>query len=242
MTRSGGPAQTGIAIAALCLTATLVLAGCGENVDDGAAGTSVSPSATPTPEATSLEAGAAPGAGGDAENGPSDTPATTPEPSTAPQQGSERDYPTGDQVAIADCLPGNWIPHREEFATMMAGDTTKLVTGIDGNMFLSIQPDGTVNTTYENWTYTFTVKTATVTIVKDGIDEGEYTVADDGAIDITDTNIDSTTDARMTINGTEMAQVIEPQPSVFSLATISCSGDELTASVGSQSAVLGREH
>lgn len=86
------------------------------------------------------------------------------------------------------------------------------------------------------------MSSATVTIVKDGTDSGTYVVADDGGVDLTDTDLASTTDARMTINGNEVAQVVEPQPSVFSLATLACSGDELTASVGSQVATLYREH
>jgi len=233
MTQHTGTSRSVIALTLFSLTATLLLAGCGEREDEVASAPQSStraselansPAASTTPEAEV----------------PQVTGEATPPAEATPS--AEPDYPTGDAVAIRDCLPGNWIPHREEFAQMMAGDTTKLVTGIDGNMFLSIQPDGTVNTIYENWTYTFTVNEATVTIVKDGTDEGVYTVADDGGIDITDTNIGSTTDANMTINGSEIASEVEPQPSVFSLATLSCSGDELTASVGSQVAVLGREH
>lgn len=224
MTHYTGTARTPVMLALFALTATLVLAGCGEKEEE-ISGAADGVSTSPSPDT--------------AVGAPSETiaPSSSPTPTTGPAD----QEPAADSVVGADCLPGNWIPHREEFATMMAGDATKVVTGIDGNMFLSIQPDGTVNTIYENWTYTFTVDTATVTIVKDGTDEGAYTVADDGSIEITDTNIGSTTNANMTIGGTKVAQVVEPQPSVFSLATITCSGDELTASVGSQVAVLGRE-
>jgi hypothetical protein len=124
----------------------------------------------------------------------------------------------------------------------MVGDSQNLVTDVTGSMMLTLRADGSTDTYYEDWTYTFTVSSATVTIVKDGTDSGTYVVADDGGVDLTDTDLASTTDARMTISGNEVAQVVEPQPSVFSLATLACSGDELTATVGSQVATLHREH
>ncbi len=220
MANNIGPTRTGIALAALSLVATLVLSGCGDKEEEaGSASSSVTASAAPVGPSIS------PGVAGI-------TPTPNPDAPGSPT----------DPVAVAACLPGNWVPHREEFAAMMAGDSTKVVTGIDGNMFLSIQPGGTVNTIYENWTYTFAVGESTVTIVKDGTDQGVYTIADDGSVDITDTSIGSTTNARMTISGTEVVQLVEPQPSVFSLATITCSGDEVTATVASQVAILGREN
>jgi ABC-type Na+ efflux pump permease subunit len=124
----------------------------------------------------------------------------------------------------------------------MVGNSKNLVTDVTGSMMLTLRADGSTDTYYEDWTYTFTVSSATVTIAKDGTDSGTYVVADDGGVDLTDTDLASTTDARMTISGNEVAQVVEPQPSVFSLATLACSGDELTATVGSQVATLHREH
>lgn len=241
--------RAGIAFVALSLTATLVLSGCGDREDEVASAPESSARASElanSPTASAAPATEEPSGAGEESPQPVETEDSdavpAPDSTVQPAPSAESDYPNGDPVAVADCLPGNWVPHREEFAKMMAGDTTKLVTGIDGDMFLSIRPDGTVNTNYENWTYTFTVDEATVTIVKDGTDEGAYTVADDGSVDITDTNIGSTTTANMDIGGMVMDQEVEPQPSVFSLATLTCSGDELTASVGSQVAVLGREH
>lgn len=228
MTRCNALSRTGVAVTAFSITAALVLSGCGEKEEEQAASGSDGSVASATPSATASASSAAPPA--------TSAPSLSPAPSAVP------DDPAGDPAAMAECLPGNWYPDPEEFATLMAGETENLVTDVTGSMMITFRADGSTDTYYEDWTYTFTVDSATVTIVKDGTDAGTYVVADDGAVGLTDTDIDSTTNARMTINGNEVAQVVDPQPSVFSLATFACSGDELTTSVGSQTATLHREH
>lgn len=230
MNVQGEPARVGFGITALLLTSALVLSGCGDKEDEAATGVSSDPVSSTTPEAT-------PEASVSASSEPN---SATPGTSAAPSE--EGDHPAGDPVALADCLPGNWYANSTEFAALMLGDTQNLVTDVTGSMMITFRADGSTDTHYDDWTYTFTVDTATVTIAKDGVDSGTYVVADDGGVNLTDTDIAATTEARMTIAGNEVIEVVDPQPSVFSLATFECSGDSLTASVGSQTATLGREH
>jgi len=228
-------ARTGGAVTAFSLAAALMLSGCGDKEDDQIASEPVGSAGSATPDATVPAPGTTPAT-------PSAAPPASSAPSADPSPSDVPSDPTGDPAALTDCLPGNWYSDPEEFAALMVGNSKNLVTDVTGSMMLTLRADGSTDTYYEDWTYTFTVSSATVTIAKDGTDSGTYVVADDGGVDLTDTDLASTTDARMTISGNEVAQVVEPQPSVFSLATLACSGDELTATVGSQVATLHREH
>lgn len=242
MLTAGSNARRGwapaLGLAAFSLTAALVLSGCGDEDGDVAAGGSGSPVAAATLDATS-PAPTAPSA----PTSPAPIAPISPAPTWSPAPSASPDYPTGDPVAVADCLPGNWFPRQAQVASLMAGKDEDVITDVSGDLMLTFKPDFTTQTSFENWTYTYPGDHSTVTISTDGTDSGVYVVADDGGIDLTDTDIGSTTYARMMAeDGNATDGAVESQRSVFSEATYSCSGDKLTVSVDGRTAMFGREH
>jgi len=199
-------------IVVIALAAALTLAGCDDEEDHAA--------------------GDGPGAAG--------TKATQDEPDgdTTPAE----DESSTAALTGAACLPGNWVVDNEEFGELMSTVSGSAVDDVSGSVMVTFREDGTTTTHYDDWKHSITVQGATVTIVRDGEDSGTYQVADDGSMSLTDTQMSSTTKARMKMGGRTVDTVAPKTPSVFSQATFTCQGDELTVTADGGTTTLHREH
>ncbi|MDN5744054.1 MAG: hypothetical protein L0H31_02910 [Nocardioidaceae bacterium] len=217
--------RTRLAVTTIALAAALATSACNDEDDRGtvsADGDGASPSTTA--QTSSSE------------------PSEQSEDETEEAEPSPTDESSADVLSTADCLPGNWFVDNDEFGALMSTVSGSAVDNISGSTMVTFRDDGTTTTHYDEWTHTITVKSATVTIVKNGEDSGTYEIADDGTMTLTDTDLASTTTSQMKMGGRTINQPVPPQKSVFSRATFTCAGDELTVTAEGATTVLHREH
>jgi hypothetical protein len=242
--KHGGPTGRGVALAAFSIAATLGLAGCGGAADDVMADPG-----SPTPSATS-DTDAEPEDGVitsepeavEATEGPTTNaaPAVAPESTTPAEPFVEPDPPGSDPVAAADCLPGNWYLDNEGFASVLTLNDIPDEDAVTGVLMMTFHEDGTVETLYEDWSFTYSGSGA-ATLARDGTDHGTYAVASDGSVSLSDTSIDSTTLVTQEVEGVEQTTE-EDAMSQFSSTTFTCIGDELTPNDFVKVWALHREH
>lgn len=146
------------------------------------------------------------------------------------------------------CLPGSWSLDNEDFGRILskaaneAGGPGNAVDKVTGTVILTLTANGETHTRYTNWSHEVTVDTSVITVVKNGTDDGTYTVTDDGVMTMVDVEIKSKTVSKMDINGTLTTTTIPPEPSVFAQAGFACSGDELKVTNGGVTATMHRTH
>ncbi len=220
---------------AVLVAATLILAACG-NDDDGAAigvGDGDDTEATDDAESTDDEADEA-----------DDT--TTTEAETTTTTEAEPEVASG-----AECVIGTWESDNDAFAEAMeaiapaeAGMTVESVTG---PVTIEFRADGSVTTTYEEWTINAVMATpmgeGASTIVRDGVDEGTYSAGDDGSFSMTETASNSTVSMSATVGGQtfEMPATDGVQTDVIGGAgTYECDGDRMGVQVEGGTAWMDR--
>lgn len=150
------------------------------------------------------------------------------------------------ELTMRECLPGNWYVDNESFGKLIAGTGQGVVDDVTGVVMLSMHADGTSETLYEDWTHSIAVDSpagsGTMTITKNGTDYGSYEVHGDGTMSMIDTQISSETTSVMKMEGNTVTSVVTPEPSVFSQASFTCAGDELTVTADGGTTILHREH
>lgn len=172
---------------------------------------------------------------------PSEPEATEPAPEPTPAE-TPTTQPTPTMLTGAACLLGNWYVDNQQFGELMSSVSGSAVDDVTGVVMVTFRDDGTTTTHYDDWKHTITVQSATVTIIKNGEDHGTYEMVDDGTMTLTDTDMNSTTTAKMEMQGRTTDYDAPPQPSVFSQSVFTCEGDELTVTAEGATTVLHREH
>lgn len=214
------------AVTAVALAAALALAGCNANPAELAAG---SVGSTPTTTA-------------EAEPVTSDEPAEPVEEDLLSEPEPVDEEPAPLTPTGAQCLVGNWLVDNSAFEVMMSAFSGTAVDSISGSLMVTFLDDGTTTTTYDAWTHTITVADGTATVVKNGADSGTYSVGEDGEITINETETTAVTEMQIQVDGQTMSLTEPPGPGVFTDATFTCSGDELTITAAGETSVLYREH
>lgn len=206
--------------AALALATALALAGCGQDGVDQAAdqggGSSGSAAAT----------GA--GAGqGDAED--------------ADESDAETTDAEGEEAFIGEkCLYGDWLLDNDAFAVAMrtAGGDVRSVTG---QAIVTYNPDGSTTATFHGWTTVAVQEHAEATMVRNGVDQGVYTVSGD-MLTTTETAGDSVLMMTMKMDGQDAIAVEAPhEPFSVSTGTFTCDAKTLTVVAEGVRSVLLRE-
>lgn len=217
MRRVGRPRLSVATAAVVALASALLLSGCaGEENTASLSGGSSSSGATSGPD----------GAGEKRDGG-------DPERSDAEKADGESDA----ALTGAACLPGKWILDNAKFAALIAAGTGGVVDDVQGLALLTLGADGSTSTRYEDWSHTITSDGATMTVVRNGTDSGTYSLAG-GSMTMTETSVAS--EVVMTMNGNVMGAASH-EPSVFSQATFSCSGDTLTVTADGGTSTLHRQ-
>jgi len=233
MTRYSGSKTTGIALAAFSLTATLLLTGCGNNEADVAASGTGTPTASAAPDAI-VTASGVPSVRPSETTAPSSPP--PPSETTAPgettQPSHDEQEPAADSIAVADCVLGNWYLDNEGFARALTFDEIPPEDSVTGVLMMTFHDDGTVETLYENWSFTYS-GSGTGTVTRDGTDYG--------TVSLEDTVIDSTTLITENVGGVERTME-DDSGSQFSSTTFTCSDEELNPNSFVDYWALHREH
>ncbi|MBF0671330.1 MAG: hypothetical protein IR160_01940 [Salinibacterium sp.] len=146
-------------------------------------------------------------------------PAGTPTPSSDTGSTSETDGRSAgtNPDDPAECLHGTWLADNDFFLASLSefGDA---IDSVSGRVTMTFSPENTLATEYADWLLTGVTNGQAVTISRDGIDTGEYSVSG-GAVSIEDTNVGSI--LTVATAGTEMP--IPPVPAVYNDATFTCS-------------------
>ncbi len=140
-----------------------------------------------------------------------------------------------------DCLPGNWLADNKVFEGFMNSVSGSVSVTTTGHVVLTLNPDGSTQTTYDHWNHNMKVNGGTSVVERHGIDKGTYSVSN-GRMTMTDTSIGSVTTMTVNAGGQTITHAVEPEPSVFSQGTFTCSGDRLDVTVDGYTAVMHREH
>jgi hypothetical protein len=229
MTKTAGLSSSSratVAVAALTLTAAMLLTGCGDKDDElGAAAASRAADST------------APGV---TEPAPSPTAPATTEPTSTPAPSASAGDPPEVELAGEECLPGNWFLDNDEFGALMSAAAGSTVSDLTGNVMVTFREDGTTSTSYDEWTYTVVVDGSRLTLTKNGTDHGTYQVAADGTMSMVDTDLSSV--SQMKLDGAPLTSTVQSEPSVFGSAAFTCAGDELTVTADGATTIMHREH
>lgn len=110
----------------------------------------------------------------------------TPEPTSTP------DPEPAKPATQAECLIGDWIGDVKIFYNRMQEMSGGELVDMSGDVLMNFAADGTTKTTYNEWTLYFVTDGLEVTISRDGIDTGTFSVKDDKYVSLVDTNIGST--------------------------------------------------
>ncbi|WP_430867908.1 hypothetical protein [Demequina aurantiaca] len=228
MNKMTGPARRGFALAALSVTATLMLGGCGEKQDESEAVGESGAFESAAPDAT--------------ETAPSPTAPATYEPTSPPAPSASAGDPPEVELAGKECLPGNWILDNNEFGALMSAAAGSTVSELTGNVMVTFREDGTTSTSYDEWTYALVVDGSQLTLSKNGTDHGTYRVAADGTMSMVDTDLSSVSQMELEVDGSPVINTVQSEPSVFGSAAFTCAGDELTVTADGATTVMHREH
>lgn len=197
--------------AGVALPWVLVLAACGTETAP-----SLQDTTSPTPDEATVST--IPDAAPPADPTPvTSSEATSLEPEPAPADTSSEAPPADPATpAATECLVGVWLADNELFlgAIQEFGDEVKDVAG---DVFLTYAADGTMTTDYQGWTITFLSEGMSVTIVREGIDEGEYS-ATATEVSFSDLRMGST----LTLTGPGMSMEVPPEPAVHKDVPYTC--------------------
>ena len=140
-------------------------------------------------------------------------PAATPVASTTPGAAAPTVEPGPDP---GHCLHGSWIADNEYFLTSIRefGDEVK---GVTGEVVLTFGENGSLTTEYRDWVITAIADGVSVTIRRDGIDIGEFSV-DDGVMSLGETRMGST--LVMSASGADMT--LSPAATAYADAPFDC--------------------
>lgn len=140
-----------------------------------------------------------------------------------------------------DCLPGTWLVDNESFRKFMAELGGNFNIATSGDVTLTLRADGSAETSYDHWTHDVGANGGKAVVERHGVDQGTYSVAANGTMAMSDTTIGSVTKVTVTAGGQNIVQTVEPEPSVFSQATVTCSGDTLQITVDDFTALMYRK-
>lgn len=122
------------------------------------------------------------------------------------------------------CLVGEWLADNDYFLSLMQelGDE---VDGVTGSVILTFSADGTMLTHYQDWLITAFSDGEQVTIHRDGLDDGEFSV-EGGQLSLRDTTVGSVT----TVSAAGFEMVVEPEPALQTSVDFTCSPDTAAVS------------
>lgn len=218
---------------ALFAALLLLFAACG---DDDSTATGGSETAT---EAESGDDGEA---DDDADEPDETTTTTTAETTTTTE--AEPEVASG-----AECLIGTWRGDNEEwgrsFQSLLPAGVPIQLDSVTGTVLVEYGADGSVITTYDDWTINadVTQPAGTVTITRDGVDTGTYTAGDDGSFTMTAVDSNSTVSTESVVGGQTMALpgIDGVQTELIGDAgTYRCDGDRMSLEVEGATAWLDR--
>ena len=157
--------------------------------------------------------------------------------------GTDSDKSTSSSKPITGkvCLPGTWRVDNESFRKFMGELGGNFNIATSGDVTLTLRADGSAETRYDHWTHDITVDAGKAVVERHGVDQGTYSVAANGSMAMKDTAIGSVTKVTVTAAGQKIAQTVEPEPSVFSQAAVTCSGDTLEIKVEDFTALMHRK-
>ena len=181
----------------------------------------VEDSATPPPPMAADAPDEADGAGPSDDATDADPVAKT-EPEPRPEKSQTPDDTTPQAGSGAACIHGTWLADNDFFleAIRQFGDEIKDVTG---RVVVDYAADGSFSTDYQEWRISAEAEGIGVTIVRDGIDTGEYT-ATDTTITLMDTEMGSM--LLLTTAGMEMP--VEPEPASYREVSYTCDQTSLS--------------
>lgn len=149
-----------------------------------------------------------------------------------------------DNTAAKECVVGNWWffegQELNDFMTSITLGAFSVTT--TGFAILTVNPDGSTQTTYDHWVNVVMLESAMSTVERDGIDKGSYSISSNGAMTVSDTTIGSVTTWVTETGGETIEATGDPEPSLFSRGEFTCNGEELEITVDGATAVLYREH
>lgn len=155
--------------------------------------------------------------------------AEAPEPSQPPEETEEPEEPVALPAATpSECLVGTWIADNEKLAAQMAAlaEGSGTVNSVSGVVTLTLTTDGITSTSYSDWTVDMTAEGQQVTIVRNGVDAGTYTVEADTHLTLTETAPNS--EVAMFLNGAASGTVPGTDTMPVTGADFSCDNTVLT--------------
>lgn len=166
---------------------------------------------------------------------------STPPPTTAsPTMLTLTSQPTSTPPAegYPDCIYGDWIASDAWFiAALDSAGAQGRAKHVRGDVMITYSPDGTFTTNYRDWTFRVTEQGSKVTINRDGVDSGTYTVNDEGGFTMVDAALGST----ITVDMAGLVMSPEPERDQQS-GSFWCMGDLLQVTVDGTDLMLGRPH
>lgn len=123
--------------------------------------------------------------------------------------------------ASSECLHGTWLADNQ----FIFASATEEVSfdEITGEVFLTYAPGGTLTTDYREWRMVSSNEGEQVTVTRNGVDHGEYTLGN-GTISFTDLELTSV----LTVSAADVEMTQVPEPVNQRDIAYTCEGDLTT--------------
>lgn len=126
----------------------------------------------------------------------------------------------------AGCLHGTWLADNQFMRTMISGYGGEALNEVTGAVLLTYDPNGALTTEYREWRLVSSDQGEQITIRRDEIDLGEYTLGN-GTISFADLELGS----MLTVSAADFEMNQIPEPTHLRDIPYTCEGDLATMEI-----------